>query len=279
MRVKVDHHQIKVGESHIHFVTAGEKSHPPLFLLHSFYLSGSAYDLYLPLLATRFYLVIPDLPGFGKSEKLKRLNISENYAGVIEAIRRSLILPKINLFGFSAGGAVALKYAALFQKSVVRVSVQGAPYFYHDYDIILRDKILLWLTANFPHFPRLLKTFARYQFVWRLLRFFYQNLDRTMKALGDVHLKEAIENISPQAAYEWGQDIIKIDLRSDLKNINCPVQIIASRKDPYLTIQSVYRMASLLPDAEVFLVGGDHEITIKEPDRIAVLLNNFLAGP
>ena len=157
MEIKVNHHQIKVSDSRIHFVTAGEKGNPPLFLLHSFYLSGSAYHLYLPQLAPRFYLVIPDLPGFGKSEKLKRLNISENYAGVIEAIRRSLVLPKINLFGFSSGGAVALKYAALFPKAVVRVSVQGTPYFHHDYNIILRDKILLWLTANFPHFPKLLK--------------------------------------------------------------------------------------------------------------------------
>ena len=199
---------------------------------------------------------------------------------ILEVIRRELKLKKISFFGFSAGGVVALKYAALFPKNVERVSIQGSPYFYHDYEIILRDKILLWLTANFPHFPRFLKKLARYQFVWLILRIFYRNLDKTMKVLGDTHLKQAIASLSPQAAYEWGQDIIKIDLRSDLRRVDVPVQIIIGKKDPYLSLPSVYRMASLFKDAEVEVVRrGDHEMTIKNPEIIAAKLVDFLTFP
>ena len=35
--------------------------------------------------------------------------------------------------------------------------------------------------------------------------------------LGDTRLEEAIKNISP-CRLRWGQDIIKVDLRDDLKN-------------------------------------------------------------
>lgn len=274
---KMIHNQLRVSGSNVHFITCGDKDNPPLFLLHSFYLSGAVYNSFIPDLSKKFFLVIPDFPGFGSSQKLPQINTSENYAEVLEVIRKYLGLKKISLFGFSAGGVVALKYAILFPREVSRLSVQGAPYYHRDYDIILRDKILLFLTSTFPHFPKLLKRLTRYQFIWRVLRFFYRNLDRTMKALGEIHFKEAIVKISPQAAYEWGQDIIKVDLREDLRKISCPVQIIIGRNDPYLSCPSVYRMAALISDAEVTVVrGGDHELTIKDSKVVIERLIDFL---
>lgn len=277
MGIKVEHRQTEVGGSRIHFVVGGNPAGPPLFLVHSFYLCHTVYDPYLDRLGEKFFLVIPDLPGFGDSEKLTKFNDSANFAKVLEAVRRELGFKKINLFGFSAGGVVALKYAAFFPSLTWRISVQGTPYYYRDYEIIWRDKIILWFSSVFPHFPKILKRLARYQFVWRVLRFFYRNLDRTMKALGDIRVQKAIISISPQAAYEWGQDVIKIDLRNELKKIACPVQIIIGKRDPYLSLPSVYRMASLLREAEVEIVrGGDHELTIKEPAEIAGRLLSFL---
>lgn len=275
--VNISHNTLKISGSNIHFTTCGDRAKPPLFLLHSFYLSGAVYNSFIPDLSEKFFLVIPDFPGFGSSEKLKKLNVSENYARVLEAIRKNLGFKKISLFGFSAGGVVALNYAILFPKEVFKISVQGTPYYYRDYDIILRDKILLFLTSTFPHFPKLLKGLARYQFTWWALRFFYRNLDRTMRALGESHFKEAIVKISPQAAYEWGQDIIKIDLRDDLNKILCPIQIIIGKRDPYLSLSSVYRMASLIDDTEVTIVrGGDHELTIKDSKVVVDRLVDFL---
>lgn len=275
--VKVIDNNLQLSGSNVHFITGGDKNNPPLFLLHSFYLSGAVYNSFIPDLSKKFFLVIPDFPGFGSSQKLPQINTSENYAEVLEVIRKYLGLKKISLFGFSAGGVVALKYAILFPREVFRLSVQGAPYYYRDYDIILRDKIILRLTTLFPHLPRLLKWLAKYQFVWIVLRAFYKNLDRTMRSLGDIRFQEAIKSISPQAAYEWAQDIIKIDLRDDLKKILCPVQIIIGRNDPYLSPPSVYRMASLIYDAEVTVVrGGDHELTIKDSKVIIERLTDFL---
>ena len=275
--VSISHNNLQVSGSNIHFITCGDKNNPPLFLLHSFYLSGAVYDSFIADLSKRFFLVIPDFPGFGTSQKLKQINTSGNYAKVLEVIRKHLDLKKISLFGFSSGGVVALKYAILFPKEVYKLSVQGAPYYYRDYDIILRDKIILSLTVLFPHLPRLLKWLAKYQFVWMILRAFYKNLDRTMRSFGDTRFQEAIKSISPQAAYEWGQDIIKIDLRADLSKILCPVQIVIGRKDPYLSLASVYRMASLISDAEVTVVrNGDHELTIKDNQIVVDRLVDFL---
>src|SRR5262245_24682034 len=51
----------------IRFVEAG--SGPPLLLLHDFLSSHVAWDDVVPELAAHFRVIVPDLPGFGESEK------------------------------------------------------------------------------------------------------------------------------------------------------------------------------------------------------------------
>src|SRR5580704_16493068 len=51
----------------IRFVEAG--SGPPLVLVHDYLSSRVAWDDVLPRLATNFRVIVPDLPGFGESEK------------------------------------------------------------------------------------------------------------------------------------------------------------------------------------------------------------------
>ena len=51
----------------IRFVEAGHG--PPLVLVHDYLSSHVAWDDVLPRLAQRFRVVVPDLPGFGDSEK------------------------------------------------------------------------------------------------------------------------------------------------------------------------------------------------------------------
>lgn len=47
---------------------AGEPSHPTLLLLHGFPSSSHPFRELIPLLADKFHLVAPDLPGFGLTE-------------------------------------------------------------------------------------------------------------------------------------------------------------------------------------------------------------------
>ena len=51
----------------IRFVESG--SGPPLLLVHDYLASRVAWDDVLPRLASRFRVIVPDLPGFGESEK------------------------------------------------------------------------------------------------------------------------------------------------------------------------------------------------------------------
>ena len=52
----------------ISYRTAGRTEAPTLLLLHGFPSAGHMFRDLIPLLADRYHLVAPDLPGFGQSE-------------------------------------------------------------------------------------------------------------------------------------------------------------------------------------------------------------------
>src|ERR1700704_3356846 len=58
----------------------------PVMLLHGFAEDGDIWNYQSGKLSEKFYVIVPDLPGSGKSELLEGEVSVEDYAGVIKAI-------------------------------------------------------------------------------------------------------------------------------------------------------------------------------------------------
>lgn len=97
----------------IRFVEAGRG--PPLVLVHDYLSSHVAWDDVLPRLAQRYRVVVPDLPGFGESEKPPPGRYRYGFDGFSESLVdlfAALGLARVSLCGHAMGGAVALTVAA-----------------------------------------------------------------------------------------------------------------------------------------------------------------------
>jgi len=274
--IDIEHHYLDYEGSRIHFVTCGNSSNPPLFLLHSFYMSWAIFRPYLRSLSNHFYLVALDFPGFGKSEELLGKNNTESFAKVVERVRIFLGLPKINLFGFSAGGIVALKYAAALPGNVGKLSEQGAPYYFAEHRVLAKDKILLRVMV-YPAIARAIKWVVNRKIFWPLYRRVSRNLDILMGLLPPGQLEKDVAVLGARAVCEWGLDILKLDLRRELKRIECPVLVISGGRDPYLTVGSIEKMVDFFesaPSVEI-VTDGDHELTLKNPALVAQKILSF----
>src|SRR5271169_7197158 len=80
-RVDVDGFQIFYRE-------AGRVGAPKLLLLHGFPSASHLFRELIPLLADRFHIVAPDLPGFGKSDMPARGDFDYTFEHLTDVVDR-----------------------------------------------------------------------------------------------------------------------------------------------------------------------------------------------
>ena len=81
----------------------------PLILLHAGTLSGDMWQPYLDDLADRYRVVVPDMPGHGRSGSPEGTFSYRKFADAVVAFIEALDLDKPLIVGFSDGGQVALE--------------------------------------------------------------------------------------------------------------------------------------------------------------------------
>ncbi|MBK8866907.1 MAG: alpha/beta fold hydrolase [Actinomycetales bacterium] len=118
---------LRVGARDLHTVTTG--SGPTLVLLHGGGpgASGAAnWTRNIPVLAQHFSLVIPDLPGYGKSTKhIDQDDPFGDLAASVGGLLDALDIPKAHLIGNSYGGGAALRLALDRPDRVDRMVLNG----------------------------------------------------------------------------------------------------------------------------------------------------------
>ena len=108
----------------IHYTTGG--SGPSVILLHGFAETSRMWNPILPVLAAKFTVIAPDLPGIGDSSMPAGEMDMKTAAIQIHDLARSLGVTKARVVGHDIGLMVAYANAAQFPSEVEKLVVMDA---------------------------------------------------------------------------------------------------------------------------------------------------------
>lgn len=114
----------EAGGVKIHYLTAGHG--PAVILLHGYTQTSRMWRPLIPLLAGKFTVIAPDLPGIGDSEITADGLDMKTAAIRVHALVKSLGISKASVVGHDIGLMVAYGYAAQFTAETEKLVVMDA---------------------------------------------------------------------------------------------------------------------------------------------------------
>ena len=224
---------------------------PVVVLLHGSPGSKNDFATIVPQLAGHFRVIVPDLPGFGDSEReLPDYSFRAHARYVLELLDAQGI-GDVHVVGFSMGGGVALSLADLAPRRVRSITLLSA--------IGVQEMELLGeFTLNHALHG------AQLAALWGL-RELTPHFGRLDNAVLGV----------PYARNFYDSD--QRPLRNILSHWAGPMLIVHGRHDPLVPIQAAKEHARIVPQSELVVTDESHFMVFQNGPSIAATLLEFLA--
>jgi pimeloyl-ACP methyl ester carboxylesterase len=240
---------------------------PPVVLVHGYPLDGAMWSGVARVLATRFRVLKPDLPGRGETVAASEGRL-DDYADFLQALLDALPAPA-GLAGFSMGGYVALALARRRPSGLRALAlVDTRASADDDAGRSKRDEAIATVRASGvgpiaeAMLPKLLAERSRSNrdLVERVERIMHRQKPETVE--GDL---SAMRD--------------RPDVREDLPRIGIPTLVLVGEGDTLTPPADSEAMAAAIPGARLVRIAeAGHLTPMERPGAVAAALGEFFAG-
>ncbi len=124
----INYRKADVDGLKVFYREAGRVDAPALLLLHGFPSASHMFRDLIPLLADRFHIIAPDLPGFGQSDMPARSNFTytfDHIASVIDRFTEIIGLNRFAMYVFDYGAPTGFRIAAKHPERITAIISQN----------------------------------------------------------------------------------------------------------------------------------------------------------
>ncbi|WP_018611811.1 alpha/beta fold hydrolase [Segetibacter koreensis] len=238
-------------------------------LLHGFAEDGNIWSEQVSFLQKYCKLIIPDLPGSGKSGMLQKDNVAiEGYATFINALLENENIEKCILLGHSMGGYITLAFAEMFAQKLTAFGFVHSTAFADNEEKKTSRQKGIKMMEEYGVFPFLKNTTPN---------LFSENY----KKQHPERVSELIEqgkNFSKEALIQYYAAMMNRPDRTEvLKKSKVPVLFIIGSEDKAAPVDDVLKQVPLPKTSYVHIIRGvGHMSMWEEPEKLNKYLLEFI---
>jgi len=273
----------QVGAVEVFYRESGPVDAPALLLLHGFPTASHMFRDLIPLLADRYRIIAPDLPGFGQTRAPERGSFTYSFdtmAEVIEEFVDAIGLDRFALYIFDYGAPTGLRLAMKNPDRITAIISQNG----NAYEEGFSDEWGAW-QAYWREPTEANREACRASLSPETIRSWQYGTGADPELLGPDGYELDIAYMARPGAEDIQLDLI-LDYRSNValypafqayfRDHRPPLLAAWGRHDPAFVPAGALAYRRDLPDAEVHLLDAGHFALETHHREIAVIIRDFL---
>jgi pimeloyl-ACP methyl ester carboxylesterase len=258
--------EIKISGRKIFYRVHGKGN--PVMLVHGFGEMGNVWDKQVEALENKYMLMVPDLPGSGKSEMIDDMSIE----GMAEVLKTIADKEKISLFiliGHSMGGYITLAFAEKYPQYLIKFGLfHSSAYADNEEKKSVRRKGIEFI-----------KEHGAFEFLKNTTpNLFSPDTKFENQQLIDDFINE-LNDFSPEALVSYYEAMIKRPDRTEiLINSKTSVLFVMGKYDVAVPMEDGLKLCHLPGKSYIdILKESGHMGMIEEPAKSNKILEEFLS--
>jgi 3-oxoadipate enol-lactonase len=238
---------------------------PPLFLLHSLLSDRASFDAVAPRLAASFRVIVPELPGFGRSVAVNG-GLADIADRMAQAVRDAASGEDTVVLGNGYGAFVALQMAIRHPQITSRlILADGGAAFSEEGRQAFRN---MAAAADAKGLSAITDVAMRRLFAPE----FQESHPELMRDRREAFLKTDRQVFRAACA-----QLAELDLRGELATVQVPVLVVVGEHDEATPPPMSHELAALLPNARLKVIPGcAHVPQLQSPELFLETIADFL---
>lgn len=267
---------LETSNGKLHYCEYGSSMNETIFLLHGIPGSSHCWDTLAALLSVNFHVIVPDMPGFGKSGTPRRDYYMQGQATAIAELYKKIAADNIIVFGHDFDGPVALTLLKDFPEVKIKKLVLASTNMFTDTYVPPPMRL-----AKIPLIGDL---FFRIMAGNRMgLKMIYKQAVKNTEAYSYSAYKQSITN----SGMKFTAKIFKKSLANLKKNyqpiqdhlpkVKIPVLVLWGDSDPFFEVNVAQRTHAAFSNSEliVYELTG-HFVPSEQPQKVFSDINRFI---